>query len=30
MRDGRCVERWSTADMYGLMVQLGAVPAPAA
>jgi predicted ester cyclase len=29
MRDGRVVERWSTADMYGLMVQLGAVPAPA-
>ena len=27
--DGQCVERWSTADMYGLMVQLGAVPAPA-
>lgn len=28
MRDGKCVERWSTADMYGLMVQLGAIPAP--
>lgn len=28
MRDGRCVERWSTADMFGLMVQLGAIPAP--
>ena len=27
--DGQIVERWSTADMYGLMVQLGAVPAPA-
>ena len=26
MRDGVCVERWSTADMYGLMVQLGAMP----
>jgi len=24
----RCVERWSCADMLGLMVQLGAVPAP--
>ena len=30
MRDGRCVERWSTADMYGLMVQLGAIPRPPA
>lgn len=30
MRDGRCVERWSTADMYGLLIQLGALPAPAA
>lgn len=29
VRDGRCVERWSTADMLGLLVQLGAVPAPA-
>ena len=29
MRDGRCVERWSTADIYGLMVQLGALPPPA-
>jgi predicted ester cyclase len=28
-RDGQIIERWSTADMYGLMVQLGAVPAPA-
>jgi steroid delta-isomerase-like uncharacterized protein len=27
--DGRCVERWSSADMLGLLVQLGAVPAPA-
>jgi predicted ester cyclase len=29
MRDGRCVERWSQADMLGLMVQIGAVPPPA-
>ncbi len=29
MRDGKCVERWSTADMLGLLIQLGAVPAPA-
>jgi predicted ester cyclase len=29
-RDGRVVERWSTADMLGLLVQIGAVPAPAA
>ena len=28
-RDGRCVERWSQADMLGLLVQLGAIPAPA-
>ena len=27
-RDGRCVERWSQADMLGLLVQLGAIPAP--
>ena len=27
--NGRCVERWSSADMLGLLVQLGAVPAPA-
>ena len=27
-RDGRCVERWSCADMLGLLVQLGAVPPP--
>ena len=26
--DGRCVERWSTPDMYGLLVQIGALPAP--
>lgn len=24
-----CVERWSSADMLGLLVQLGAVPVPA-
>jgi predicted ester cyclase len=29
MRDGKCVERWTTADMLGLLIQLGAVPAPA-
>jgi predicted ester cyclase len=29
-RDGRCVERFSRADMLGLLIQLGAVPAPAA
>jgi predicted ester cyclase len=29
VRDGRCVERWTTIDMLGLMTQLGAVPAPA-
>jgi predicted ester cyclase len=28
-RDGKVVERWSQADMLGLMVQLGAVPPPA-
>jgi predicted ester cyclase len=28
-RDGRVVERWSSADMLGLLVQIGAVPAPA-
>jgi steroid delta-isomerase-like uncharacterized protein len=27
VRDGKCVERWSTADFYGLMAQIGAVPA---
>lgn len=26
--NGRVVERWSTADMLGLLVQLGAVPPP--
>lgn len=25
-RDGACVERWSYADMLGLLVQIGAVP----
>jgi steroid delta-isomerase-like uncharacterized protein len=29
-RDGRCIERWSQADMLGLLVQVGAVPAPTA
>ncbi|HEV8151413.1 MAG TPA: ester cyclase [Solirubrobacteraceae bacterium] len=24
VRDGRCVERWSTADMFGLLQQLQA------
>lgn len=28
-RDGRCVERWSCADMLGVLVQIGAVPPPA-
>jgi predicted ester cyclase len=28
-RDGKVVERWSNADLLGLMVQLGAIPAPA-
>jgi steroid delta-isomerase-like uncharacterized protein len=28
-RDGLMVERWSQADMLGLLVQFGAVPAPA-
>ena len=26
---GRCVQRWSSADMLGLLVQLGAVAPPA-
>jgi len=26
---GRCVERWASADMLGLLAQMGAVPAPA-
>ena len=28
-RDGHVVERWASADMLGLMVQVGAVPPPA-
>ncbi len=28
-REGRVVERWTSADFLGLLVQLGAVPAPA-
>jgi predicted ester cyclase len=28
-RDGKCVERWSSADMLGWLVQLGAVEPPA-
>jgi len=28
-RGGRCVERYSQADMLGLLIQIGAVPAPA-
>ena len=28
-RDGKCVERWSNADMLGWLVQLGAVEPPA-
>lgn len=27
--DGRCVERWSSADFLGLMTQIGAIPSPA-
>lgn len=27
---GRVIERWSNADMLGLMMQIGAIPAPAA
>ena len=26
-RDGRVVERWTTGDLLGLMIQLGAIPA---
>ncbi|MGD9988566.1 ester cyclase [Pseudonocardia sp.] len=29
MRDGVCVERWSSTDMLGLLVQIGAMPVPA-
>jgi steroid delta-isomerase-like uncharacterized protein len=28
LREGKVVERWSNPDMMGLMVQLGAIPAP--
>lgn len=28
-RDGRVVERWASADLLGVLVQVGAVPAPA-
>jgi steroid delta-isomerase-like uncharacterized protein len=28
LRDGKVVERWSNADLLGLMVQVGAIPAP--
>jgi steroid delta-isomerase-like uncharacterized protein len=28
-RDDRCVERWSSSDVLGLLVQIGAVPPPA-
>jgi steroid delta-isomerase-like uncharacterized protein len=28
-REGRCVERWSSADMLGALVQVGAIPPPA-
>lgn len=28
-RGGRCVERFSQADMLGLLIQIGAVPVPA-
>lgn len=27
--NGQCVERWSQADFLGLLIQLGALPAPA-
>ena len=27
-QDGKCVERWSNADMLGLLIQVGAVPPP--
>jgi steroid delta-isomerase-like uncharacterized protein len=30
LRDGRCVERWTSADTLGLLVQIGAVPPPPA
>ena len=28
-REGKVIERWTNGDLLGLMVQLGAVPAPA-
>jgi predicted ester cyclase len=28
VRDGKVVERWSNPDLLGLMVQIGAIPAP--
>lgn len=28
MRDGRCVERWSSLDQLGLLTHIGAFPAP--
>ncbi len=28
-RDGKCVERWSNADMLGVLIQIGAVRSPA-
>jgi hypothetical protein len=27
-RDGRVAERWTTGDLLGLLIQLGAIPAP--
>ncbi len=27
-QDGRVVERWTTGDLFGLLTQLGALPAP--
>ena len=29
-RDGRCVERWTTSDLLGVLVQIGAIPPPPA
>lgn len=29
MRDGACVERWNSADLLSVLVQIGAMPAPA-
>jgi len=28
-RDRKVIERWSNPDLLGLMVQIGAIPAPA-